>query len=112
MIISIFVPEQLRDQLTKDNLWQWYCSQLVSGSTTRAVENDIDQFVNALCDLDGDRSVGKSELYGLYCIWTTLDRPPSREQFGRMMTVYNLTEHRPTVNGERVRCWRGIGLKD
>ena len=76
--------------------------------------NPVVRFVDELCDLsDPDVETPKDEVYGAYVLWSRDLRLTVRDK-GRLtqhLETLGVTIARPTIDGVRVWCYKGIRLR-
>ena len=76
--------------------------------------NPIARFVDDIGDLsDPDAVTPKDEVYGVYMMWSQ-DNGKRVENMGKLtqyLEILGVTIARPTIDGDRVRCYKGIQLR-
>lgn len=79
----------------------------------RSQGDSIDQFVNAVLEVDPDAETPKSDVYDAYREFCDdIDRQPEAKQSltKRLQQKHNVHQTRPTIDGRRVRSYAGVAI--
>ena len=112
-MISKFMKSLKAEEIRNpEQLWALYmkwCEQPVK--YTHRVDDRIKQFVADACDVTASQQIGKEQLHEVYMVYSADLRGASvfaREL--RQLLGDKIRDYRP-ASGDRLRCWKGIGLK-
>ena len=82
----------------------------------QVISSPITEFLNEYCQLEPNASERKDLLFEAWCLYCENSKrnPGSKATFSRQLAAAapQVGNHRPHMNGERNRCYRGIKLKD
>ena len=79
----------------------------------RSQGDSIDQFVDAVLEVDPDAETPKSDVYDAYREFCDdIDRQPEAKQTltKRLQREYSVHTTRPTIDSRRVRCYAGVAI--
>lgn len=118
MLIKFMKYIHAEDVQTKDELWSLYQEWMQDGKPavkrTTKTDSRVKTFVDTMCVVAVDQQISKTELHDMYTIFSDDVRGGSvfaREL--RALLAGKIADHRPSkeIDGKRLRCWKGIGLK-
>ena len=81
----------------------------------RSQGDSIDQFVDAVLEVDSDTETPKSNVYDAYrefCDDFDLQPEPQQNLTTRLKREHGIRQRRPVIDGEQVRCYVGVGLPE
>ena len=112
-MISKFMKSLKSEEIKNpEQLWALYmkwCERPVKH--TYPIDDRIKQFVADVCDVTASQQIGKEQLHEMYMAYSADFRGASifaREL--RQLLGKQIRDYRPAT-GNRLRCWKGIGLK-